>query len=94
MALTRRPVAAGFLDDLPNAKKKDPQKPAELPMPNPLGAADANDAGALTAALGEYTARCMYSRNWQHRNAALNYMALQVATKLSSLHGPNNLLFV
>lgn len=51
----------------------------DLATPPPLGAADSNDAGALVAALGEYTARCMYSRHWQHRSGALKYMADQVA---------------
>jgi hypothetical protein len=47
-----------------------------LPPPARLGTADANDAAALVDAHGEYVARCVYSRTWQHRQAGIRYLAM------------------
>jgi hypothetical protein len=46
-----------------------------LPPPGRLGTADANDAAALVDTHGEYIARCVYSRTWQHRQAGIRYIA-------------------
>jgi hypothetical protein len=51
-----------------------------IPPPARLLGTDANDADALEDAYGEYVARCMYSRSWQHRQAAIRYITQRVAT--------------
>ena len=44
----------------------------ELPMPEPLSAANAKDGRPLMAVFGEYVVQCLYSRQWNLREAALN----------------------
>lgn len=62
--------------------------PADLPPPEPLSIEDAKEAAFLTGLVGEYLARCVYSRTWQLREAALSTIAAQVAsTCQDELHG-------
>lgn len=52
---------------------------ADLAAPEPLSAADAKDAGPLIDLAGEYLARCLHSRTWQLREAALTALARDLA---------------
>ncbi|KAK9803394.1 hypothetical protein WJX72_004936 [[Myrmecia] bisecta] len=45
--------------------------PADLPAPEPLASADEKDAEPLLEVLGDYTVRCLFSKTWQLRDAAL-----------------------
>ena len=51
---------------------------ADLPPPEPIPPALEKDAGPVIDAFGEYTAKCMYSKNWMHREAAMQKMEQQV----------------
>lgn len=53
---------------------------APLPPPAKLSAPDANEADALEHVHGEYVARALFSRAWQHRQAALRFIARDAAT--------------
>jgi hypothetical protein len=57
-----------------------------LQPPAPLTSADETDADVLTDTFGEYVSRSMYSRAWQHRQAAVRYMQTRVAD-MSPLEG-------
>jgi hypothetical protein len=48
---------------------------AALPPPPPLAGNDASDGDALVDTHGEFAARCLYSKQWQHRQAATRYIA-------------------
>lgn len=52
--------------------------PADLPSPEALSAVDAKDAGPLAEVAGEYLARCVFSRTWQLREAALVWLAKEL----------------
>lgn len=52
---------------------------ADLAAPESLSAADAKDAGPLIDLAGEYLARCLHSRTWQLREAALAALARDLA---------------
>lgn len=67
-----RAAAAAAASD---AGPPPPGFPADLPPPEALSAADAKDAAPLVDLLGEYLARCLYSRTWQLREAALQRLA-------------------
>ncbi len=54
---------------------------ADLAAPEPLSAADAKDAGPLIDLCGEYLARCLHSRTWQLREAALAALARDLAAQ-------------
>ena len=49
--------------------------PADLPAPEALSAGGSKDAAPLADLVGEYLARCLYSRTWQLREAALAGLA-------------------
>ncbi|KAK9901713.1 hypothetical protein WJX75_009833 [Coccomyxa subellipsoidea] len=51
-----------------------PGWPGDLAPPEPLSAADAKDASELLGVLEEYLVRCLFSKNWQLREAALQYL--------------------
>jgi centrosomal protein CEP104 len=51
---------------------------SDLPPPEPIAGNLEKDAGPVIEAFGEYTAMCMYSKNWMHREAALQKMEQQV----------------
>jgi hypothetical protein len=53
--------------------------PKDLPSPEALSAAAAKDAGPVVDMLGEYLARCLFSRTWQLREAALAHLAKELA---------------
>ncbi|BDA42164.1 Centrosomal protein of 104 kDa [Coccomyxa sp. Obi] len=48
--------------------------PGDLPQPEPLSAADAKEASDLSGVLEEFLVRCLFSKNWQLREAALQYL--------------------
>lgn len=54
-----------------HAEHLPPGFPPDLPAPESLSPADAKDAEAIIEALGEYTARALFSKTWQLREAAL-----------------------
>ena len=45
-----------------------------LGAPEPLSAAAAKDAGDIPEVLGTHLARCLYSKSWQLREAALQQL--------------------
>lgn len=59
-----------------------------------MSSADAKDASELTGVLEEYVLRCLFSKNWQLREAALQYIERQLSGDVSiqtcrvlTLHG-------
>lgn len=56
-----------------HSKHAPPNLPCatDLPPPDAFSAADAKDAAPLADLVGEYLARCAYSKSWQLREAAL-----------------------
>ena len=60
---------------------------ADLPAPEALSAGDSKDAAPLADLLGEYLARCLFSRTWQLREAALARLAQDL--EAGSLQGPD-----
>jgi centrosomal protein CEP104 len=65
----RAPAAASDAGPAP------PGFPADLPAPEALSAADAKNAAPLGELVGDYLSRCLYSRTWQLREAALARLA-------------------
>ncbi|KAJ9516820.1 hypothetical protein QJQ45_027229 [Haematococcus lacustris] len=59
--------------------------PSDLPHPEPLAGATAKEAESLEQLVDEYTARAAYSKNWQLREAALNYLMSQLQEPDSGL---------
>ncbi|EIE20654.1 hypothetical protein COCSUDRAFT_30401 [Coccomyxa subellipsoidea C-169] len=51
-----------------------PGWPGDLAPPEPLSAADAKDTSELLSVLEEYLVRCLFSKNWQLREAALQHL--------------------
>ena len=60
----------------PAAEGFDP----ELPLAEPLSAADAKDAGPLAPYVGEYTVMALCSKNWALRDAAVSRMEQALAS--------------
>jgi centrosomal protein CEP104 len=64
----------------PGAEPATPHDPAtegfspDLPVAEPLSAADAKDAGPLAPYVGEYTVMALCSKNWALRDAAVSRM--------------------
>jgi hypothetical protein len=58
--------------------------PGDLPPPEPLLVADAKDASDLSGVLQEYLIRCLFSKNWQLREAALQHIAMQLSGEVRS----------
>lgn len=52
-----------------------PGWPGDLPSPEPLPSTATKDAEAVSDLAGEYVSRALLSRNWQLRDAALQYLA-------------------
>ena len=52
-----------------------PGFPSDLPAPEPLSPADAKDADDLPEVVGEFLTRCLFSKEWQLRAAALQHLA-------------------
>ncbi|PRW58028.1 centrosomal of 104 kDa [Chlorella sorokiniana] len=78
----RRTSATGPAARPPPANDAGPPPPGfptDLAAPEPLSAADAKDAGPLIDLAGEYLARCLHSRTWQLREAALAALARGLA---------------
>eukprot|EP00210_Caulerpa_lentillifera_P001747 g1677.t1 len=48
--------------------------PSDLPTPESISGANAKESLPLEDFAGSYIAQCCYSRNWQLREAALNYL--------------------
>ena len=48
-----------------------------------MSAADAKDASELAGVLDEYVLRCLFSKNWQLREAALQYIERQLSGDVS-----------
>ena len=48
-----------------------------------MSAADAKDASELAGVLEEYVLRCLFSKNWQLREAALQYIERQLSGDVS-----------
>ncbi|KAL4436783.1 hypothetical protein ABPG75_003922 [Micractinium tetrahymenae] len=69
-----------------------PGFPADLPPPDAFSAADAKDAGPLVDLVGEYLARCAYSKAWQLREAALARVAADLEGGTLSLTGRSDAL--
>ena len=57
--------------------------PGDLAAPEVLSASDAKDASDLAGALDEYVVRCLFSKNWQLREAALQYIERQLSGDVS-----------
>lgn len=75
---TEPPPAAPPLDlttPVSNANLPD-GFPTDLPSPEPISSANAKASLPLEEFAGSYLAQCFYSRNWQLREAALNYLEL------------------
>jgi hypothetical protein len=53
--------------------------PGDLAHPEPLTAARAKDASDLGGVLEEYLIRCLFSANWQLREAGLHFLAARLA---------------
>lgn len=60
-----------------------PGWPGDLASPEALSAADAKEASDLARVLDEYVLRCLFSKNWQLREAALLYMERQLSGTVS-----------
>ena len=73
------------------AEHLPPGFPPDLPAPEPLPAADVKDAEPLIDALGEYTARALYSKTWQLREAAL--ISIERVLKGAGVEGHKGDLF-
>lgn len=58
----------------PGAIPPPPGFPPDLPCPETLNASASKKAEDLISFTGEYIASCIYSRNWQLRDAGLRYM--------------------
>ena len=50
----------------------------ELPQPEALSAAAVKDVGALEGVFGEYLLRCLMSKSWALRDAALHKIRLDI----------------
>lgn len=61
--------------------------PGDLPGPEPLAGATAKDAEPLEELAGEYCARAFFSKNWQLRDAALNYLSAQIRDQVGTWVG-------
>ncbi|GAX83265.1 hypothetical protein CEUSTIGMA_g10691.t1 [Chlamydomonas eustigma] len=57
--------------------------PRDLPGPEPLSSKDSKEADSVVEVAGEYVARALFSKNWQLREAALNYISSQVLNSAS-----------
>ena len=57
--------------------------PGNLAPPEAMSAADAKDASELAGVLEEYVLRCLFSKNWQLREAALQYIERQLSGDVS-----------
>ena len=62
--------------------------PGDLAAPEALSAGEAKDASDLAGALDEYVVRCLFSKNWQLREAALQYIERQLSGDVSLLPLP------
>ncbi len=60
-----------------------PGWPGDLAPPEAMSAADAKDASELAGVLEEYVLRCLFSKNWQLREAALQYIERQLSGDVS-----------
>eukprot|EP00951_Prasinocladus_malaysianus_P008010 scaffold57650_cov38-Prasinocladus_malaysianus.AAC.2 len=56
---------------MPGGPAPPPGFPPDLPAPEPLNSADAAMADPLMDIIGEYTATCLFSKNWQLREAGM-----------------------
>ena len=50
-----------------------------------MSAADTKDASDLAGVLDNYVLRCLFSKNWQLREAALQHIERQLSGNVSSL---------
>lgn len=71
-----------------HAEHLPPGFPPDLPAPEALSPADAKDAEALTDILGEYTARALFSKTWQLREAALMSIEKVLQGQGGGVQGP------
>ncbi len=60
-----------------------PGWPGDLAPPEPLSAADAKDTSDLLSVLEEYLVRCLFSKNWQLREAALQHLEKRLSGQVS-----------
>ncbi|CAL5219862.1 g1780 [Coccomyxa viridis] len=81
-----RRSARGSLNDALSASsaadttgRAPPGWPGDLAPPEAMSAADAKDASELAGVLEEYVLRCLFSKNWQLREAALQYIERQLS---------------
>lgn len=63
--------------------------PGDLPQPEPLSASDAKDASDLSGVLQEYLIRCLFSKNWQLREAALQHIGQQLSGQVGPMRAHN-----
>ena len=66
-----------------HAGRPPPGWPGDLASPEALSAADAKEASDLARVLDEYVLRCLFSKNWQLREAALLYVERQLSGTVS-----------
>ena len=59
-------------EDVPQGPPRPDDFPADLPVPEDLQRTETSDA--LESLVGEYLARCLHSKTWQLREAALSYL--------------------
>lgn len=81
------PAAVDFLRAPVSGPPPPAGFPSDLPPPDELSPADAAAAAPAEALLGEYLARCLFSRAWQLREAVLVRAAADVASTGSELAG-------
>ena len=61
-----------------------PGFPQDLPYPEPLSTNDAKESGPLQSVVGEFITRCLYSKAWQLREAAMSALATNLLVETDS----------
>lgn len=95
-ALPRTPLperaSSSHSVDLANHPLRGVPNLEELGEPDPLPAAVEKDAEALIQLFGDYVTRCLYSKAWSLRDAALQKLALDLRDGETGGHDPSRLL--
>jgi len=74
------PIRAGASQARPPPGLQPPPGfPPDLPAPEPLTSADSGAAEPLAEILGEYVAMCLFSKNWQLREAGMQHLEAKLS---------------